>query len=198
MIKKLIIGLPLTILILFTYLIFPKTETPDIVKFLLLSQLIFLLYLLFVYLTKKIDFSFIKDRKLFFYFVIIGLLIRSVVSFSTGEISYLSDDVYRYVWEGKLVANNYNPFILSPDDMSETPFADTTIYPKINHPWHVTIYPPVSQYLFVASYLLSGDSIAGFKFLSFIFELLSLFLMYIFVRKYKLPDWTFFLYLFHL
>ncbi len=196
MIKQLLIWIPLSILFLFIYMIFPKTETPDIVKFLVLSQLIFLLYLLFVYLTKRINFSFLKNRKLFFYFIIIGILIRTVVSFATGEVSYLSDDVYRYVWEGKLVANDYNPFILSPDAMYGTPLADTTIYPKINHPWHVTIYPPVSQYLFMASYLISGDSISGFKLLSFLFELLSLLLMYIFVKRYKLPDWTFFLYLF--
>ncbi len=194
--KKILIIIPLIILTLFMYLIFPKSDSPNIVKFLILSQVIFVLYLFFLYLTKKISFSFRENKKLFIYFIIIGLLIRMSVSFFSGDISYLSDDVYRYIWEGKLITNNYNPYITSPEEMMSTPLADTTIYPKINHPWHVTIYPPMSQYLFALSYMISGDSLEGFKLLAFLFELLSLLLMYQFIRKYQLPDWSFLIYLF--
>ncbi len=194
--KQILITIPLSILFLFLYMIFPQTESPDIVKFLITSQVILVLYLLFLYLSKKISFSFRTHKKLFLYFLIIGLLIRASVSFFSAETSYLSDDVYRYIFEGKLIANHYNPFIISPSDMASTPLADTTIFPKINHPWHVTIYPPVSQYLFAASYLIDGDSLSGFKILSFFFELLSLWLMFLFVKRFKLPDWTFLIYLF--
>ena len=84
--------------------LFPYTtlfRSPNIVKFLILSQVIFVLYLFFLYLTKKISFSFRENKKLFIYFIIIGLLIRMSVSFFSGDISYLSDDVYRYIWEGR-------------------------------------------------------------------------------------------------
>ncbi len=194
--KYALITFPLLFLFLFLYLIFPKTASPDIVKFLILSQVIFLLYLFFLYITKKISFSFRNHKKLFIYFIVIGLLIRISVSFFSGDISYLSDDVYRYIWEGKLVTNNYNPYIVSPEDMLSTPLADSTIYPKINHPWHVTIYPPISQYLFAISYIIGGDSLSGFKLLALLFELLSLLLMYYFVKIYRLPDWSFLIYLF--
>ncbi len=194
--KLFLITAPLSFLALFLYLVFPKNETPDIVKFLIISQVIFLIYLLFLYLLKRHSFSFKTHKKLFIYFIVIGLLIRFSVSFFSGEVSYLSDDVYRYIWEGKLIVNNYNPFVIAPTDMYNTPLADSTIYPLINHPWNVTIYPPVSQYLFAASYLIGGDSILGFKLLALLFELMSLFLMYQFIKKYQLPDWSYCIYLF--
>ena len=194
--KNLILTLSLILFILFCFLLYPKTDSPDIVKFLLLSQIILIVYLFILFFTKKISFSFREHKKLFYILIIIGILIRCSVSIGAGEISYLSDDVYRYIFEGEMVSHCYNPYILSPDNMAGSSFADSNIYSKINHPWHVTIYPPLAQYLFAICHIIGGDSIVGFKILSFLFELLSLFLMFQFVKRYSLPDWSFLIYLF--
>ena len=57
------------------------------------------------------------------------------------------DDIYRYVWEGKLWLNGLNPYHLAPIDDSLIPFRDPNWH-KINHPDFPAIYPPLSQLWF--------------------------------------------------
>jgi len=57
----------------------------------------------------------------------------------------LSGDIYRYVWEGKVVAHGGNPYRQAPSDTVLAPLRDTVIYPKVNHPHLSTIYPPVAM-----------------------------------------------------
>lgn len=71
----------------------------------------------------------------------------------------LSDDVYRYVWEGRVWAEGYSPFALAPDDPRLAPLRDD-VWARVNHPSISTIYPPLAQLLFV---LISPWGVAGFK-----------------------------------
>ena len=56
----------------------------------------------------------------------------------------LSDDVYRYVWEGKVAAHGGDPWRQGPNDPSLAHLRDRTIHPRINHPELAAIYPPVA------------------------------------------------------
>jgi hypothetical protein len=56
----------------------------------------------------------------------------------------LSEDIYRYVWEGRVAALGQDPYRLSPRDGTLAGLRDRTIYPRINHPELATIYPPLS------------------------------------------------------
>jgi hypothetical protein len=55
----------------------------------------------------------------------------------------LSDDVYRYVWEGRVVAHGGNPYRQSPLDPALASLRDREIHPRIDHPDLTTIHPPV-------------------------------------------------------
>lgn len=55
----------------------------------------------------------------------------------------LSDDVYRYVWEGRVLAHGGDPWRQAPDDPALAPLRDRVIHPRINHPHLATIYPPL-------------------------------------------------------
>jgi hypothetical protein len=181
--------------ILYIFLALPSDGRPDIVKFLILSQVIFLLYLIILYLARKIDINIRDHKSLFLIIIILAIIARIGVTYIADEQTYLSDDVYRYVWEGKTLASGYSPYIISPDDMKHSNLADSSIYPKINHPYLPTIYPPLSQFLFVVAYLIDNDGINGFKILSFFFEIISLWLVLLFVKTARLPDWTYLIYL---
>lgn len=76
----------------------------------------------------------------------IGLAIR-IVLIPTAPT--LSEDVYRYLWDGRLVAHGINPFPRAPDDPSIASFRDS-LYPHLNHAHVPTIYPPAAQFLFGA------------------------------------------------
>jgi hypothetical protein len=56
----------------------------------------------------------------------------------------LSDDIYRYVWEGRVVAHGGDPYRASPDDATLVGLRDQAIYPRINHPELASIYPPLA------------------------------------------------------
>ena len=56
----------------------------------------------------------------------------------------LSDDVYRYVWEGRVAAHGGDPYRQSPRDTSLAPLRDRVIHRRINHPELATIYPPLA------------------------------------------------------
>ena len=62
----------------------------------------------------------------------------------------LSDDVYRYVWDGRVQAAGHHPYRVAPDDPLRADLRDAEVYPRINHPEIATIYPPLAELVFAA------------------------------------------------
>lgn len=62
----------------------------------------------------------------------------------------LSDDIYRYVWEGRAVASGHNPFALAPDAPELEHLRDGAIHPLVSRPHLTAIYPPLAQLIFAA------------------------------------------------
>jgi len=62
----------------------------------------------------------------------------------------LSDDVYRYVWDGRVQAAGHHPYKLPPADPAFSDLRDADVHPRINHPGIPTIYPPLAEMLFAA------------------------------------------------
>jgi len=62
----------------------------------------------------------------------------------------LSDDIYRYLWEGNLVLHGENPFTHPPDDPALAAYRGPD-FQRINNPEVSTIYPPVAQGVFAAA-----------------------------------------------
>ena len=61
----------------------------------------------------------------------------------------LSEDIYRYLWDGRLVAHGVNPYLHAPADSTLAPFHDELLA-RLNHFDVPTIYPPAAQLLFGA------------------------------------------------
>ncbi len=59
----------------------------------------------------------------------------------------LSDDLYRYLWDGRVQLAGINPY-LHPPESEELLFLRNEAWQHINHKEISTIYPPVSQILF--------------------------------------------------
>jgi len=60
----------------------------------------------------------------------------------------LSDDAYRYVWDGMLQAEGVNPYRQTPDDPSLVHHQTDSLYQVLNSKSYHTVYPPVSQGIF--------------------------------------------------
>ena len=67
----------------------------------------------------------------------------------------LSDDIYRYVWDGIMVAHIKNPYLHAPAYFIDMylPANSADILSRVNHPAIGTVYPPVAQIFFGMSQL---------------------------------------------
>ena len=68
-------------------------------------------------------------------------------------IPFLSDDFYRFIWDGKLFINGFNPYLSIPSEIINTDTAKTAgltkeIYQGLNSPNYYSVYPPINQLLF--------------------------------------------------
>ncbi|HSE19427.1 MAG TPA: glycosyltransferase family 87 protein [Pyrinomonadaceae bacterium] len=87
---------------------------------------------------------------------------------------YLSDDIYRYVWDGRVQAAGINPYRYIPAAPELAQLRDDSIYPKINRKdWAHTIYPPVAQVVFFLTTRIS-ESVTWMKATMLGFELVTI------------------------
>lgn len=95
--------------------------------------------------------------------VFLGVFFRLLLLLA---IPALSDDFYRFVWDGRLLFNGINPYTILPADFVQTVdfqriIGDKTIFEKLNSPNYYTVYPPLNQLIFAASAALSKGSLFG-------------------------------------
>jgi alpha-1,6-mannosyltransferase len=76
---------------------------------------------------------------------------------------YLSTDIYRYIWDGRVQAAGVNPYRFVPSAPEIAHLRDPAIFPNINRAdYAVTIYPPAAQALFLAVTRI-GESVVAMK-----------------------------------
>ena len=91
-----------------------------------------------------------------------------------------SDDIYRYLWEGKLQLNGISPYSHPPESSSLEHLRDG-FFSGINHKHLSTIYPPLTLMVFAVSDFVS-HSIISMKSVFLIFDVLSIFILLKFLR----------------
>jgi Glycosyltransferase family 87 len=92
-----------------------------------------------------------------------------------------SDDLYRYLWEGRIQAAGHNPYAVSPDDPVLESLRDDN-WAHINHPDYPAIYPPLSQLVFRATVSL-WPTICGMKTVVVVFDLAAVGLLALWLRR---------------
>ncbi|WP_161890787.1 hypothetical protein [Pontibacter russatus] len=109
----------------------------------------------------------------------------------------LSDDYFRFIWDGSLLAAGQNPYLHLPAyymGMDAPQIAGITqgLYRHLNSPEYYSVYPPVMQAVFWLSVKLSGGSFLGSIVVMRVVLLLadtgSIFLLLRLLRKMGLPD----------
>ncbi|MEQ9006564.1 MAG: hypothetical protein RLP12_01680 [Ekhidna sp.] len=76
-----------------------------------------------------------------------GILIRVLLFLSLPS---LSDDLYRFIWDGTLLKNGIHPFSELPGYYlnQNIPGLDQELFNKLNSQNYFTIYPPLNQFIF--------------------------------------------------
>ncbi len=79
----------------------------------------------------------------------------------------LSQDFYRFIWDGRMILEGFNPYLFTPESFiqnQEFPVAQAEeLYSGMGqlNGSHFTNYPPINQLCFVIAGLFSGNSILG-------------------------------------
>ena len=87
---------------------------------------------------------------------------------------FLSSDLYRYVWDGRVQLAGVNPYRYIPADPALARLRDRAIYPHVNRREYApTIYPPTAQLVFRAVAAI-GQTPLAIKTAMVAFELLAI------------------------
>ncbi len=117
----------------------------------------------------------------------------------------LSDDIYRFIWDGRLLAQGIDPFKYLPSHYitGEGQAMDITginkaLYEKLNSPEYYTIYPPLAQWVFTLSAFLFPESIMAntvlIRVILLLFEIGNILLIIWLLRFFRLPLYLVLLY----
>ncbi|TXD93684.1 mannosyltransferase [Gillisia hiemivivida] len=167
-------------------------ERSDLIKLIgLYSGVFYLSWKL--YKIEKVNFWFLAGVALLFRLLFIG------------AIPNLSQDFYRFIWDGRMIAAGFNPYLYLPENLIELGTAPIAQAKELFDGMgalsasHFTNYPPLNQLLFAIAGILSGKSIIGaVVILRMIIILADIGVLY-FGRKLlinlKLPESRIFLYL---
>jgi hypothetical protein len=110
---------------------------------------------------------------------------------------YLSDDINRYVWDGRVEGEGINPYRYVPADPHLAALRDETIFPQINRADYApTIYPPVAEYIFFLGTRL-GESLTAMKATMLAVELAGVLLLLSLLDHWHLPRERILIYVWH-
>ena len=75
----------------------------------------------------------------------------------------LSDDMYRYVWNGRVQAQGISPYRYPPNAPELAHLRDEEIYPLINRKEAVTVYPPAAESAYALLWRILPDNVRWFQ-----------------------------------
>ncbi len=139
-----------------------------------------LIYIAYFYILKRI----FSVKKISYLLITIAALI-SIAGFLYGP-PKLSNDVYRYMWDGLLMKSDINPYQYVPSEwkLHDLQEANMPLYRKVDWRDKFTPYPPLAQYIFVGAHdAYEKYGVPGGKFIFTIPILLSALFLYFFVDK---------------
>lgn len=90
----------------------------------------------------------------------VALAARLLVAFDSPT---LSDDAYRFVWDGRVQAAGINPYSYAPASPALVRLRDFSIFTELNRPFVETLYPPLDQLAFLAVNRVAGESVVAVK-----------------------------------
>lgn len=137
-------------------------------------------------------------RSVLVWILLVGVALRVLMLFSTP---ILEDDFYRYLWDGAVVAQGYNPYSYSPQAFLKHPgatdpppealrqlaAASEGIVGRINHPHLTTIYPPLAQAAFTLAHGLAPWSLTAWRLVLLMGDTAALVLLALILRTLNLP-----------
>ena len=164
-------------------------STADIVWFLQLVLIASVLYIAACWLVIRTQ----SNHLTLLIVLVFAVLFRLSLLFAPP---YLSDDIYRYVWDGRVQAAGVNPYRYAPTDPALEHLRDDKIYPRINHNYAPTIYPPLAEAIWFVTTRVS-ESVTWMKITVILFEGIAIWAVLQLLGLVGLPRHRILLYAWH-
>lgn len=149
-----------------------------------------LLFALYIYASKYLTFD---------WWSVIILRIVLIAS-----IPSLSDDYFRFIWDGNLVANGQNPYQFLPSELvqnSMSKFQAREVFDGMNSKNYYSVYPPLLQLIFgFAAFFSKGNiliNIIGLRLFIILAEIGSIYLIIRILKYFNLPKSNVLIYAFN-
>ncbi len=154
----------------------------DIHVYISLFLFLSVIYLLAVLLILKNGSTIGNSKNLLFIILFFAIFFR--LCLIALEPAALSDDMYRYIWDGRVQQSGTNPYQYPPAAEELKPLRDDRIFPNINRKDYPTIYPAGAQIFFRLFYMLAQDRVTGHKGLMTFFDICTMLLLTALLRAY--------------
>lgn len=156
-----------------------------------------ILFAIYFYIANNV-----KDNSAVKFFLGGAIAFRLLFLFS---IPALSDDYFRFIWDGELSANHLNPFLYTPSEVLRDssiiiPRLDGEMYTGLNSPNYYSVYPPVMQFVFWLCAKLSTSTLQAIVIMRIVIILCELGTLYLLIKlldKFKQPLYSVLLYAFN-
>jgi hypothetical protein len=136
------------------------------------------------------------DGRILLAVILCVAVILRLIAFETPP-NFLSTDVYRYVWDGRVQGAGINPYLYIPSDPAVASLRDDAIYPHINRLYSApTIYPPFAQMAFFAITRFA-ESVNSMRLAMLGFEAIAVLALAVLLKRQRLPVHRLALYLWH-
>lgn len=177
-----LVGAFLLSLISYHFLIY-QTACHEFLAILVHFMVLSLVYLLVTRMT---------GDQLLYWALGAAMVLRLSLLFAVPE---LSDDFYRFIWDGRLLSQGISPFATLPSKLMEDPefnqiAINQQLFQGMNSPDYFTVYPPIAQWVFYLAAKLFPDSIFGnlmvMRLITILFEAGSVILIIKILRVSKL------------
>ena len=129
-------------------------------------------------------------------FLVLAVCSRFLFAFSLPQ---LSDDYFRFIWDGVLWLNGINPFSMTPAEVMEQYSLARLqeLYPDVYGKHFLTVYPPLAQLMFSISAAVSSEtfySVLMLRAFVFLAEAGTLWVLWKILRELRLPNHLIFIY----
>jgi alpha-1,6-mannosyltransferase len=185
----LLVGIGVILLVLYRIGLHSRGVT-DIVWFIKLALVQSALYLTAVWLIVRAR----SVRSTLLFVLLFAAIFRLSIIFAPP---YLSDDIYRYVWDGRVQAAGINPYRYIPADEHLQNLRDEEIYPKINRRDYAhTMYPPAAEAMYFLTTRIS-ESVTWMKLTIVGFELFTVWILMELLASFGMPRQRILIYAWH-
>ena len=113
-------------------------------------------YLTVTLFTFLFSLQYVLRNMEFLWVLILGFFVRFILCFS---IPALSDDFYRFIWDGILNIKGINPYFYKPSELIAQFPSLRFLYEDLNSPDYYSVYPSINQYIYSIGVLVGRGSL---------------------------------------